>query len=228
MPQINRVVVAPYSAADMYALVDDIAAYPQFLPWCGGADVRRDGEQVEATVKIAYRGLRSSFSTRNTHTPPSQIVMRLQSGPLSSLEGEWRFCGIEPNRCRVELDLSYAFGNRVLAAAFSGLFNFVFDRFVDHFIARARAVYPAGGRGKIEVEVALATAAQEPPQRLALAAGATLADALAGAGVGAGATAGVFGRVCPPHTPLANGDRVEVYAPLPQDPRAARRQRLQK
>ena len=36
---------------------------------------------------------------------------------------------------------------------------------------------------------------------------------------------GIFGRVVPRDQPLQNGDRVEIYRALPNDPKTARRQR---
>ena len=223
---INRIVVVPYDAADMYALVDDIAAYPQFLPWCARVDVSRAGENVEATLHIAYRGIRTAFSTTNQHRPTSHISMQLKSGPLTSLSGDWRFTDIGDHRCRVELNLRYTFKNRLMSGMFSGLFGLIFDRFVDHFVARAKVTYGSAGRGKIEVEL-VHTDNHQPAKRLFLPSGATVADALAAGDAKNAEHVGVFGRKCLMTTPLNAGDRVEIYRPLENDPRAARRARAQ-
>lgn len=37
--------------------------------------------------------------------------------------------------------------------------------------------------------------------------------------------AGVWGRIRPPHYPLREGDRIEIYRPLKADPKQARRAR---
>lgn len=34
MPQISRTALVPYSAEQMYQLVNDVQSYPQFLPGC--------------------------------------------------------------------------------------------------------------------------------------------------------------------------------------------------
>lgn len=231
---MQRIAIAPYAAADMYALADDIAGYPEFLPWCSGAEVERpakgdnipaDGELVNARLTIGYHRIQTSFSTANIHTPPSSIQMRLLDGPLKSLEGEWRFLAIEDNRSRIELNLHYEFKNNALGALFAGLFESVFDRFADHFVERAKTLYGEAGRDKIAVEVVRADAANTPPQRLFLPVNATVADALAAVGVGGDEAVGVFGKQCPPQTPLTDGARVEIYKALVNDPRAARRQK---
>ena len=58
--------------------------------------------------------------------------------------------------------------------------------------------------------------------------GALLRDALVAAGCDAEAVdVGIWGRAAALDTPLADGDRVEVYRPLVVDPKVARRLRFQ-
>ena len=218
--KIDRTVIVPYSAADMYALVDDIAGYPDFLPWCSSADVRRDGDTVEATLHIAYRGFRTAFATRNLHTPSSVIEMRLASGPLSTLSGQWHFIPIEEQRCRIEFNLQYEFSNRLLGAALAKIFAAVFDHFVDYFIERAREKYR-----KISIEIVQAADSGRSSHTLSLPPGATVADALTAAGLPYSESVSVFGKLCAPQTALNSGDRIEINQPLPNTPDEIRRQR---
>lgn len=218
--KIDRTVIVPYAAADMYALVDDIAGYPDFLPWCASTDVRRSGDTVEATLHIHYRGFRTSFATRNTHTPYSSIEMHLIDGPLSALAGKWYFIAIEEQRCRVEFNLCYGFSNRLLGAALAKIFAAVFDRFVDHFIEHAREKYRT-----ISIEIVQAADSGKNSRTLSLPAGATVADALAAAGLPYSDSVSIFGKLCAQHTALTSGDRIEINQPLPQSPQEIRRQR---
>lgn len=217
---INRTVIVPYAAADMYALVDNIEDYPQFLPWCDASEVQRDGERVEARLDIVYRGFRTGFTTRNLHTPSECIRMELAEGPLSALTGEWHFIPIEEHRCRVELRLQYEFSNKIMAATLGKIFAFVFDHFVDHFIDRARSQYR-----KIDVEIVQATDGGLQAQALRLPPTATVADALAAAKLPYSASVSVFGKLCAEQTPLKDGDRIEINQALPNSPQQARRQR---
>lgn len=214
---INRAVTAPYSAADMYALVDDIAAYPEFLPWCSGAEVQRDGAAVRARLHIGYRGFRTAFATRNTHTPHSRIEMQLAEGPLAALRGAWQFVPLDEGRCRVEFALHYEFSNRLMAAALARVFSKIFDRFVDHFIARAHDKYK-----KISVEIVRAADAGASARTLQLPPGATVADALAAVNTPYSDAVSVYGRRCGRDTVLSGGDRIEINLPLPNPPRPAR------
>ncbi len=214
----RRIAVVPYTAAEMFALADDIRAYPQFLPWCAAAEETRDGEKVRATLHIRYRGLKTSFTTDNIHSPPSRIDMRLAAGPLKSLSGGWRFADLGDGRCRAEFFLDYRFAPGLLGAVFEKIFDAIFGKFVDCFLHRAEKI---SGR---RINVVVASAA-EGEKNLVLADGATVGDALRAGGYADAESAGVFGRICERQTPLSAGDRVEIYRPLDNDPRAARRAR---
>lgn len=238
--QVQRVIIAPYSDSDMFALVDDIESYPQFIPWCDSVQVQRaavaaeeKAQQITARINIVYKGIKTFFTTANLHTAPSAITMKLHEGALASLHGEWRFIplatgdtgdtGADATRCRIEFDLHYAFGGGVLGGLFNQLFNHVFDRFADHFTERAKTLYGEAGRDKIAISV---VDAPHTNRRLLLPAGATVADALERAGYANHQPVGMFGKPCAASQTLAAGDRVEIYHPLPADPRAARRERV--
>ncbi len=220
--QLRRTVIVPYSAAAMFDLADDIESYPKFLPWCDAADVLRDGEQVIATLHIQYCGLKTKLKTRNRHKRPQSIRMELAGGPLRSLQGGWEFVDLGDGRCRVEFALDYQFGGGVLGRVFARVFDAVFGKFLDNFVSQANIRY--GGEAMTgNIRVAIADSNGE--KQLILAEGATVADALKAGGYENVESAGIFGRVCSPQTPLTNGTRVEIYEPLANDPRQRRRSR---
>jgi ribosome-associated toxin RatA of RatAB toxin-antitoxin module len=54
MPVFERSALVAYSAEQMFELVDGVAAYPEFLPWCvDSEELARDSERVDAPSKIA-------------------------------------------------------------------------------------------------------------------------------------------------------------------------------
>ena len=151
--------------------------------------------------------------------------MALTKGPLSSLSGGWRFIDLGDGRSRVEFDLTYRFANRLFAKTFEKLFEKFFGHFVDTFIVRAREKYGVAGRGKIRVQVVDAESDTPWQCDIDLPNGATLGDALAVCGRGNAASVGVWGKPSGHSRPLNSGDRVEVYRPLANDPREARRRK---
>lgn len=142
MAEVNRSVLVAFTPAQMFALVDGVEDYPKFLPWCGGASVRRhDADRATATIHINYRGIRQSFTTENAQRAPETIDMRLVEGPFRILDGSWRFIGLGNRGCKVELRLHYEFSSRVLEKLVGPVFNHIADRLVDAFAARAEQVY---------------------------------------------------------------------------------------
>jgi ribosome-associated toxin RatA of RatAB toxin-antitoxin module len=146
MTTVNRTSIVPYSAAQMYALVDDIAKYPEFLPWCTAAEEHeRTENEVQATLTLSWSGMHKSFTTRNRLQLHKMIEVRLVNGPFKHLEGFWKFtslveAGVERG-CKVELSLEFEFVNQLFSLAFSKVFEQISQQLVGAFSARAVAIY---------------------------------------------------------------------------------------
>jgi ribosome-associated toxin RatA of RatAB toxin-antitoxin module len=142
MAVVHKSVLLAYSAEQMFALVENFEAYPKFLPWCGGAEVRqREGNKVVAMLTINYHGVKQTFSTENTNTPPISIEMALIEGPFRHLTGSWSFKPLREDACKIEFELHYEFSSKVLEQLIGPVFNMIANSFVDSFVKRAEAVY---------------------------------------------------------------------------------------
>jgi ribosome-associated toxin RatA of RatAB toxin-antitoxin module len=142
MKQIARSAIVEHSAAEMYALVEDIEAYPGFLPWCTAAVVheRRPGA-TRATLTVGAGRVRQSFTTQNDNRPGEAIDMRLVEGPFRRFAGHWRFVPLAPRACRIEFSLRYEFSSRALGRLLAPLFDGIADSMVEAFVRRAAQVY---------------------------------------------------------------------------------------
>lgn len=144
MAHIQRNALVPYTAAQMYRLVDAIPLYPQFLPWCRSAvEHERQVDQVRATIEIAKGAVNKRFTTLNRLQPDKIIEMRLVDGPFRHLHGFWRFAPLPApaTGCKVSLDLDFEFSSKLLGLAIGPVFNQVANTLVDSFIERAKNVY---------------------------------------------------------------------------------------
>lgn len=142
MAVVEKSVLVPYSAEQMFALVDDVGAYPEFLPWCGGsAVVPVDGNTVHATVHINYHHIKHSFTTENVRKAPERIDMTLKNGPFKHLDGSWLFIRLSDSACKIELRLHYEFSGKLLEKAFGPVFHYIANNLVDAFIHRAEKIY---------------------------------------------------------------------------------------
>jgi len=142
MTRIERNALVMYSAAEMYALVNDVAAYPGFLSGCELAEVHEQSEtQMLATLVLSKAGLRYQFTTRNLLEADARIFMQLQEGPFSQLEGEWRFQALTPSACKVSLRLSFVLAGQLKAAAAESVFGQIANSMVDAFCEQAVKQY---------------------------------------------------------------------------------------
>lgn len=142
MASINKSALVPYSAQTMFDLVNDIEAYPGFLPWCGGTELLSvDGDTIRASIEIAHGSLRKSFTTVNRVQRGKMIEMRLESGPFKHLEGFWRFDELNESASKVRLDLDFEFSNRLVGMAMGPIFNQIANSLVDAFVKRAEQLY---------------------------------------------------------------------------------------
>jgi ribosome-associated toxin RatA of RatAB toxin-antitoxin module len=141
MPAVQRAEFVPFSARQMFELVNDVESYPEFLPWCSDARLeRRVGDGIVATLTLSKGPLHHSFTTANINREFDRIDMHLVEGPFKRLHGIWRFDDA-PGGCSVALDLDFEFSNRILAAALSKAFTLVTGSMVDAFRQRAERLY---------------------------------------------------------------------------------------
>jgi ribosome-associated toxin RatA of RatAB toxin-antitoxin module len=145
MPEVIKTVIVPHTPARMFALVDDVERYPEFLPWCTAGEVSlRDDNVTRATLRIGYRGVRQSFSTENTKEAPHAMTMRLLEGPFRALDGQWRFVDLGGKGCKIEFRLTYEFSSRALAALVGPVFSHIANTLVEAFVKRADRIHGDG------------------------------------------------------------------------------------
>ena len=142
MAVVQKTVLLPFSAEQMFALVEKVEDYPAFLPWCGGVEVKqRSPEKLVATISIAYHGIKQSFTTENQNTAPRHMQMKLVEGPFSQLDGQWHFKPLREDACKVEFELHYEFSSKVLEKLIGPVFTIIANSFVESFCKRAEEVY---------------------------------------------------------------------------------------
>jgi len=142
MSMIHRKCQVPYSADKMYALVNHIEQYQQFLPWCKSSKVlSRTEDEVRATLVLAAGGLHKSFTTCNRLQHNKMIEITLVHGPFHQLEGFWLFHDEGPRSCTIQFDLEFEFSSKIISMAFAPVFHQVANTLVDAFAKRAQTLY---------------------------------------------------------------------------------------
>ena len=143
MRRVQRSALLPYSAADVYAIVNDVERYPEFLKWCQMAQVvEANDEEIVARMTLAARGLKESLVTRNRLTSDRQISLSLVEGPFKHFSGDWTFTPLGDG-CRVHLALEFELASSILSVLAAPFLHRVADTLVDAFSQRARDVLDA-------------------------------------------------------------------------------------
>lgn len=141
MPVVKRSRIVKYTCEQMYALVNDVDHYAEFLPYCAESTVHhRDDDEVQATLLIGAAGMSKSFTTRNRLQANKMIEIRLVDGPFSHLEGFWRFDEVD-NGCKISFDLEFEFSGKIFSMLLGPVFDQVTDKMVDAFCDRAEVMY---------------------------------------------------------------------------------------
>jgi ribosome-associated toxin RatA of RatAB toxin-antitoxin module len=142
MKQVQKTAIVPFTTEQMYALVNDIEAYPEFLPWCSEARVlsRRDNA-LTASVTMALGRIRQTFSTSNTMQPGRRIAVQLLEGPFRQLRGGWEFIPAGQGACEIRLDMGFEFKTRLLELTLGKVFGQIVNSLVGAFTRRAHHVY---------------------------------------------------------------------------------------
>jgi ribosome-associated toxin RatA of RatAB toxin-antitoxin module len=142
MKRIARSAIVPHSAAQLYALVEDIESYPHFLPWCVGVEVKsRTAASTVAALAVGMRGVKQSFTTQNENRAPDAIDMTLVEGPFRHFAAAWRFRPLGERACKVEFSMEFEFASRALATLLRPVFEHIADTMVNAFTRRADEIH---------------------------------------------------------------------------------------
>lgn len=141
MPIIKHEKIVPYSPQQMFALVNGVEDYPNFVPYCKSATILKEQlDERNVRLDFAKGALHKSFTTCNRVQQDKMIHMRLLDGPFNHLEGFWQFETVSEG-CHVSLDMEFEFASKLLAMAFGPIFNTVTNTLVDVFCERAKQIY---------------------------------------------------------------------------------------
>lgn len=139
---VERSALLPYSAHQMYSLVNDVDKYPEFLPWCSGTEIlEHSATSMSAKVLIAKGPIKQFFVTRNVLVADTSIEMNLQEGPFNKLHGLWTFQQLNEQACKINLSMEFDYHNVIIKATLGPLFNKAASTMVDVFCQRAKQLY---------------------------------------------------------------------------------------
>ena len=126
----------------MYTLINDVLAYPQFLPDCSDSKIIEQSDAaMTAALKVSKGGINKWFTTENTLVENQRVELNLVDGPFNQLKGTWELTPLSDEACKISLNLDYEFSNKMFDIAFGRVFNHIANNMVQAFTQRAKEVY---------------------------------------------------------------------------------------
>ena len=144
MRHVNRSALVPYTSREMFVIVDDVEAYPEFLSWCKSSSVHeRTDDFVQATLELQKGAMSNKFTTRNERAEFESIDISLVGGPFQHLKGGWTFTELGDDGCKVALNLDFEFESMLVDMMFGAFFEDTCNSLVDGFTKRAVEIFGA-------------------------------------------------------------------------------------
>ena len=142
MPTINRNALVMFNVNQMYNLINDVLAYPEFLPDCGDSKiVEQDEQSMTASILVSKSGINKWFTTKNILVNNKEVTMSLVDGPFKYLTGKWQLTPLSDEACKISLQLDYEFSSKIFDLAFGRIFNGIANNMVQAFTQRAKVIY---------------------------------------------------------------------------------------
>ena len=142
MPSHFEKKVLPYSQRQIFDMVADVAAYPDFLPWCIATRIQSvDDNQLVADMVIGFKMFREQFTSRVELSKPDSIKVIYEKGPFKALKNNWVFESDEKGNCIVDFSVEFEFRSQILERAIGKVFTEAVHRMVSAFEKRAETLY---------------------------------------------------------------------------------------
>ena len=155
MPKHHETRPLPYTPEQMYNLVSDVAAYPEFLPWISAIRVRSDSDsEMVADMIVGFKGIKESFSSRVHKHRPDFVRVDYLDGPLKHLHNEWRFRDDANGGTLVDFEVEFEFKNRLFEMLAGQMFDKALRKMIGAFELRAAELYTESGNNSSSAQSA--------------------------------------------------------------------------
>ncbi|AIL65097.1 Oligoketide cyclase/lipid transport protein [Rickettsiales bacterium Ac37b] len=147
MPIHKTKINSKYTTKQLFDLVVDIEKYPEFLPWCAGAKIlSQDNNVIYADLMIKFKIFSGKYTSKVSYKAPklddlsAMISVELVEGPFTHLYNKWQFIPIDTGSM-VYFDLDFGFTSSILNHFISGMFQKAAEKMVLAFNMRALQLY---------------------------------------------------------------------------------------
>ena len=141
MPSHHDTRFLPYDSKDVFAIILDVAKYPEFLPWCLGARVyNQQKNSFDADLIIGFKMFKERFTSRVSYVGNEEIHVEYIKGPMKYLNNHWRFKPVKNGGVELEFHVDFAFKNPIFQKLVGHLFEEAVFKMIEAFEKRAIAI----------------------------------------------------------------------------------------
>jgi len=142
MPRHSETKHLPYSPAQLFELVADVARYDEFLPWVVAVRVRSSSpKETVADLVVGFNAFKERFTSRVMKEQPDRICVDYVDGPLKYLHNEWKFEPAGDGGTNLHFSVDFAFKSRIFEVLAGQMFDRALRRMTRAFEERAAALY---------------------------------------------------------------------------------------
>lgn len=142
MPKLSKTASAPYSQQQLYGLVADVAAYPQFLPFCTKTTIHESSDtHMIADMYIGYKGFTGSFQSHVSMESPTLLRMKQSHGALKYLDSQWEFIHQTTTSSGVNFSIDFEAKSWVMGKLINPILDEMANVMLQSFLNRAKVIY---------------------------------------------------------------------------------------
>jgi coenzyme Q-binding protein COQ10 len=146
MKTVHKSVLIWFSAEEMFALVTDVASYPEFLPWCKKAKIIEiiSDENLRADLLVNFKSFFEKYRSDVIHKKTAQNIYFVDvvaiEGPFKKLINQWKIRDLENGECEVEFFIDFEFNSIFLTKLIGSIFEKAAQKMMAAFEERARQI----------------------------------------------------------------------------------------
>uniref|UniRef100_A0A0R3RI17 Polyketide_cyc domain-containing protein n=1 Tax=Elaeophora elaphi TaxID=1147741 RepID=A0A0R3RI17_9BILA len=138
--------VVGYTAEEMFNVVANVSEYPEFVPWCQAANIRKHSPNLfTARLQIGFPPVCETYTSRVSTVKPSMVrSVCTDKTVFKTLESTWQFSASQDNNirsCTLVFSLVFEFHSVFHTFLAHQFFDHVVQSMVVAFLKRAETKY---------------------------------------------------------------------------------------
>lgn len=142
MPKFATQSTVPYTPQQLYDLVADVQAYPEFIPFCSQIVIHEQtAEHMLVDMHIGYKGFVNMFQSVVTLSSPRALKMETPQQALDKMHSQWQFIPVDDNSTIAIFEITIIPDSFLKRVALEPMIDKLGEIMMAAFLDRAKAIY---------------------------------------------------------------------------------------